>query len=231
MNNYIISGCINQEKNKIFIPALQWVHPVQDSEESTIDFPHRFTEKKRAILNTLLKFIGIYQVTHVSQQTIARVVGAHHDTVNRSLSIFSSLGLIKKTYRGANKTCIYSLGHNLTDPYNAWIMKDTLPNLYWAIMQLHRSTRSKIQELAVYTAAVFNQTVKHKFSTFNQNTARLFMNKLIQRNNSKNEEKEPKRDIVKVPIPRKKRFDEEIHKDHSAYFNEFAKILGITPGD
>lgn len=97
-----------------------------------IDKSNRITPVYLAILKEFIHYTGVYGHTYVTHQTIANKVGCHQDTVLRASRVFRQLNILSVVNRGANRSCMTSLGSVLRDPKFLWSLRNVLPNLYWA---------------------------------------------------------------------------------------------------
>lgn len=125
------------------------------------DLP-KFTDLKKNILKTMLMYLGVNHKVYVSQQTIAEKVGCHHDTVYEAIKLFVDLGILKKKYRGANKTCVYFMGSLLYLDQVKLCLKDILPNLWWSF-----NSMMKIAEESLHNT--FITMAQKSYFAFNQN--------------------------------------------------------------
>lgn len=176
-----------------------------------------FTDNKKSILTILIKYTGIYHDTYISQRKIAQLAGVHHDTVWRTLKLFHALGIIKKKYRGANRTCIYSLGKIFHDVNVKWALKDILPNLFWSITTT--VSRCKL---------MLSGLIKPIAASFRTDTARLSNDKNKDLNTIKKRYEYTQKQEIKKPEIIVKQKIMEPDPDHDAHFNIFASILGIS---
>ena len=167
----------NQAISKEYLTILYWMGGVLEGYNDPDDIPTEklFTENRKNILITVLKYIGCYSFTYISQETIAKKSGVHHDTVNRTIKLFVELGILKKKYRGANKTCLYSMGSFLYHPQVLYGLRNILPNLFWAFnSSLHR-VKSMLASLKNGLASTFTEVTarfpigKNKYIKTDQN--------------------------------------------------------------
>ena len=142
------------------------------------DLP-KFTDLKKNILKTMLMYLGVNHKVYVSQQTIAEKVGCHHDTVYEAIKLFVDLGILKKKYRGANKTCVYFMGSLLYLDQVKLCLKDILPNLWWSF-----NSMMKIAEESLHNT--FITMAQKSYFAFNQNKfpARLSNDNNKDKNNT-----------------------------------------------
>lgn len=135
----------------------------------------RYTKNRKKILLCILKYIGCFSMVYISQQTIARLTGVHHDTVLRAINLFVELGVLKKKYRGANRTCLYSLGSLMYQPQFMFGIRYSLKNAYWAMKSSVARAKGMLSGLTGGLTA-----------NFRVNTARLSKDKTKDINTMKN---------------------------------------------
>lgn len=209
MNNYIISPRNNQAFSKQYISLIYWfggsLSGYHNYEPLSID--HRLTSIRKSILSVMLKYCGIYQQVYISQERIAQLAGCHHDTVLRAVKLFVELGLLKKKYRGANRTCVYSLSSFFHHERVQYALRDVFPNLYWSIKSAVRRCKKLLSGL-----------VK---SIYKPITARL--------SNDKNKDIHTVKEYPKIERQiTKKQPRDTSDPTHNLFFNEFATLLNIV---
>jgi len=119
--------------------------------------------------------IGSNVSCYLKQETIARRAGVHHDTALNAIKLFVEMGLLKKIYRGANRTCLYSLGSRLCEPQFVFGLRYSLKNAYWAL----RSCVARAKKM-------LGSVVGGLVHVFTKNTARLSKDKKKYLNTYKN---------------------------------------------
>lgn len=221
MNNNI-SVRNNQAFPKYYNITINWMFGItpelKDPEHLLVK--HKFTKNSRKILITLLKYMGVNQQTYISQELIARKSGVHHDTVYRTLKLFAELGIIKKKYRGANKTCIYSFGKFLHDPLVKYALRDLIPNLYWAIESAARICKNLLGALISPIAAIFKHDTARLSNDKNKELKYIYTR---ERGEQKPKEFVPTQD----DIQRYREYEKDLKKKKDDYAAELAKLLGL----
>lgn len=225
-NKSIISDRNNQVFSKYYNVIVQWIKggELNLKDDDHILMNNRCTTNRIKILQTIIKFTGIYSETYISQENIAKICGIHHDTVLRALKLFHELGIIKKVYRGANRTCMYSLGKFFNDDNVRWALKEVLPNLYWAIQSSIRRCKSMLSGL------IGGLCRKISFRGKN-NTARLSKDKMkdlnIIKDDIKNNQKDKNLKMTELDQAKLKEYLEleRIKKDKIA--EEFRNMLFV----
>ncbi len=218
-----ISARNNQPFFQYYYLTVNWMRGIspelKDSEHLLVK--HKFTKNSRKILMTLLRYMGVNHQTYVSQELIAIKSGVHHDTVNRTLKLFHLLGIIKKKYRGANKTCLYSFGSFLHDPSVKYALRDLIPNLYWSIESNISICKKMLTGLLSPVANVFRQ-----------NTARLFNNNNKDTLYTHRKEKMDKKIQDFVPdfrdIEKYREYEEKEKEKKNNFAVEMAQLLGLS---
>ena len=222
MNNNNISVSNNQAFPKYYNITVNWMYGVtpEMKDPAHLLVLHKFTENSRKILVTLLDYMAVNQSAYVSQELIARKSGVHHDTVCRTLKLFHNLGIIRKKYRGANRTCIYSFSKFLHDPQVKFALRDLIPNLYWAIESYIRVCKKVLGKVIFPIAAVFKR-----------DTARLSndKNKDIKKNYPR--EKDIKIQDKYIPtdidISIYEKYLKEEQRKKDSFVDEMRKLLGV----
>lgn len=182
---------------------------------------HKFTENSRKILITLLQYMGVNHQTYVTQELIAQKSGVHHDTVHRSLKLFHALGIIKKKYRGANKTCLYSFSSFLHDPNVKYALRDIIPNLYWSIESNVRICKQMLGGLISPIAAIFKHDTARLSNDKNKD---IFNTSIRERRDQKPKEFIPtSQDIVRY-----RQYEQVEQEKKNDFAAEMAKLLGIS---
>lgn len=130
---------------------------------------HVFTELRLAILQEILKYIGIHKQAHPSHETIAKKVGCSRNAVLDALKLFENMGLLKVTHRHKEyKSNIYELGEVLKFPAVRWALRNSMSNLSYAFHamkdRLAQEVQAKIQEGKKLLNALLT-TVKRQDST------------------------------------------------------------------
>lgn len=220
--NTNISVRNNQALFKYYNITVNWMFGImpelKDSEH--VLMKHKFTKNSRKILITLLRYMGVNQSTYVSQELIARKSGVHHDTVYRTLKLFAELGIIRKKYRGANKTCVYSFGSFLHDPQVKYALRDLIPNLYWSIESAARICQKFLGALISPIAAIF----KHDTARLSKDKNKDLKYKYTrERREQKPEEFVPTQD----DIDRYREYEKDQKKKKDDFAEELAKLLGL----
>jgi hypothetical protein len=212
----------NQPFFKYYNITVNWIFGVtpelKDSEHLLVK--HKFTNNSRKILITLLKYMGVNQHTYVSQELIARKSGVHHDTVHRTLKLFHALGIIKKKYRGANKTCLYSFGKFLHDPQVKYALRDIIPNLYWSIESAARICQKFLGALISPIAAIFKQDTARLSNDKNKELKYIYTR---ERRDQKPKEFVP----TQVDIDRYRQYEQVEQKKKNDFAADMAKLLGL----
>jgi hypothetical protein len=220
--NYNISVSNNQAFSKQHSNLVYWLGGATSAtfvpEQLYTSF--KFTSDRKKILICLLKYIGVYHQAFPSHNTIARLSGVHHDTVYRTIKLFVKFGILKKRYRGANKTCVYSLGSALYDPYVKWACKDILVNLYWAVESAVAKAKEMIQGLGSNLAASFN-SVTARFSKENNKDINTYKSRTIT------EQKEEEFTPTQEDLDKYQRHEDEVKKRKDDYAAELAKLLNL----
>jgi hypothetical protein len=224
MNNYNISPRKNQTYFRFYHVIIQWLKGFQlelkDPEHLLVK--NKFTGSMHKIMNYILKLIGSFENVYVCQQTIARKIGISLRTVSRCLSLLFKIGLLSRTYRGANKTLLYFRGPLLLDSNIKFALKDIFPGLYWASESLALKCKNKFNALGGALLAVFNP---FGVRLSNDKIKELNTSKKTNIHNQNTEEFIPSQDdIIRLDcyLEYEKRRKEEFSK-------EMALILGISP--
>jgi len=209
----------NQEKTNYFNVVVEWLKGNQPElkDPDNLLMIHKVTHNDIKLLTMLLRLMGVFHQTYVSQERLAKLTGVHHDTVWRRIKLFVALGLIKKQYRGANKTCVYSIGSVLHDTHVRYALKDVIPNLYWSVM----STVSRCKQM-------LGDIIMPLTQRFTPDTARLFNNNNKELNTRKKlSEKEEIRPLSQADKQKLDYYLEQEQKKKVKLQNEFAQILGF----
>lgn len=213
MYNNTISVSNNQAFSKQYISLVYWMGGTLPGYHNykPLFIQHKLTSVRKSILSTILKYCGIYQDVYLSQDKIAKLSGCHHDTVLRAIKLFVQLGLLKKKYRGANRTCVYSLASFFHHERVQYALRDIFTNLYWSIKSAVRRCQSFVGGLVnailkPITARLSND--KNKDINTYKKTSFEYTKRHIQDKN-----------LVMIYEP---------DPDHDRFFNEFATILNIV---
>lgn len=215
MYNHTISVSNNQAFSKQYISLIYWMGGTLSgyTNYKTLFIQHKLTSVRKSILSTILKYCGIYQDVYMSQDKIAELSGCHHDTVLRTIKLFVEIGLLKKKYRGANRTCVYSLASFFHNARVQYALRDVFSNLYWSIKSAVRRCQS-----------ILGSLVK---SVYKPITARLSNDK----NKDINTIKKIKYSYQKPPEIKYNKTDDitvqRLQPTHNLFFNEFASILNL----
>ncbi len=220
MNNLNISPRNNQAFSKQYISILYWMGGSLSGYHNynPLSIPYVFTSTRKNILSVILRFCGLYRDAYLSQEKIAELSGCHHDTVLRAIKLFVELGILKKKYRGANRTCVYSLTSFFHNERVQWALKDIIPNLYWSIKEGVRKCKKFLSELAM-------TIYKPNRANYKPVTARLSNDKNKSINTKKISIKNNHEDLK---MHQKTTLNYEPNETHNKLFHEFASILGIS---
>ena len=94
-----------------------------------------FSPERMSILKCVLRYMGIFNTAYISHETISRFAGCCRDTVIEAMKVFEEYEILKVIYRH-RKTSVYSLGKFLLNKRIIWLLKDVVPNLYWAFSRI-----------------------------------------------------------------------------------------------
>lgn len=211
MNNHNISPRNNQAFSKQYISLVYWMGGSLSGygNYKPLSIPHEFTYIRQRILQVIIRYCGIYQNVYMSQDRIAQISNCHHDTVLRNIKLFVELGILKKKYRGANRTCEYSLTSFFHNQKVQWALRDIIPNLYWSIKSAVRRCQTMLSGIISSITARLSNDKNKRINTY----------KKIEKNNNKEE----KYDLVYNSKP----LIYEKGPNHDKLFKEFSSILGI----
>lgn len=220
--NCNISARNNQAFSQSPLYIAYWLGGSTPASFVPVDISNKVSSTYLDILKEFICLIGVYGHTYVTHQTIADRVGCHQDTVLRASRVFKQLGILTIVNRGANRSCVYSLGKVLKDIQLLWLLKDILPNLYWAYNNSSLAIRKMLPMLFNAASLVKNQITARLSNDKNKD---ILISYTRERREKKVEEFIPSQeDIIRLD-----KYLEHEKRKKEDFSREMALILGISP--